>query len=187
MRRSFADARGWAALPLLLALAGCGVFGAANSALFGTPKTAQATCPSTIILQPLANTAVFVPGAAPRPENVAFYGLLDEVTSDCEAVPGALRVTLAVDVIAQRGPAAKGNAVDLTYFVALTAPGDRILQKRPFTVRVTIPPDKLRAGVSDRFAEVIPLAGYQPTALTLDLGFQQGPEVVEFYHHFRGR
>jgi hypothetical protein len=185
MRRTFL--RVGAALPLLLALAGCGVFGSAKSALFGASPAADRACPAAIILQPLANTAVFAPGAAPRPENVAFYGILDEVDRSCEAVPGAVRMQLTVDVIAQRGPAAKGDSVDLTYFVAVTAPGERILQKQPFTVRVAIPPDKLRAGVADRFAEVVPLDGYQANTLTLDLGFQQGPEVVDFYHHFRGR
>ncbi|HZU88199.1 MAG TPA: hypothetical protein VE993_02980, partial [Stellaceae bacterium] len=133
---------------LLPALAGCGLFGSAKSALFGAPQSAEPACPAAIILQPLANTAVFAPGAAPRPENVDFYGILDEVDSHCEPIAGAVRMRLAVDVIAQRGPAAKGDTVDLTYFVAVTAPGDRILQKRPLTVRVTIPPDKLRAGVA---------------------------------------
>jgi hypothetical protein len=184
MRRTFL---GVGAALLLPALAGCSLFGSARSALLGPSHAAEPACPAAIILQPLANTAVFVPGAAPRPENVAFYGVLDEVDSHCEAAGDTARMRLAVDVIAQRGPAAKGGAVDFTYFVAVTAPGDRILQKRPFTVRVTIPPDKLRAGVVDRFEEVIPLAGYKPGNLTLDLGFQQGPEVVEFYRHFRGR
>jgi hypothetical protein len=185
MRRTFLGVG--AALPLLFALAGCGLFGSAKSALFGPSKAADRTCPAAIILQPLANTAVFAPGAAPRPENVAFYGILDEVDSDCEAVPGAVRMRLTVDVIAQRGPAAKGDTADFTYFVAATAPGERILQKQPFTVRVTIPSDKLRAGVADRFDEVIPLSGYNANNLTLDLGFQQGPDVVDFYRHFRGR
>ncbi len=177
MRRTFSGVG--AALPLLFALAGC--------SLFGSSKSADEACPSTVILRPLANTAIFAPGTAPRPENVAFYGILDEVDSHCEAAPGAVRVKLAVDVIAQRGPAAKSDAADLTYFVAVTAPGDRILQKQPFTVRVAIPPDKLRAGVTDRFEEVIPLDGYKSGALTLDLGFQQSPQVVDVYHHFRGR
>jgi hypothetical protein len=177
MRRTFPGAG--AALPLLLALAGCGMFGSA--------KPVEEACPAATILRPLANTAVFAPGTAPRPENVAFYGILDEVESHCEAAPGAVRMRLAVDVIAQRGPAAKADAVDFGYFVAVTAPGDRILQKQSFAVRVTIPPDKLRAGVEDRFEQVIPLAGYKETDLTVNVGFQQGPEVVEFYHHFRGR
>jgi hypothetical protein len=176
------------ALLALLALSGCGLFSAAKSTVLGAAKPADQACPAAIILHPLANTAVFAPGTAPRPENVAFYGILDEVDSHCTAVPGAVRMHLTVDVIAQRGPAAKGNnAVDFNYFIAVIGPGERILQKQPFTVRVTIPADKLRAGVADRFDEVIPLDGYKAKDLNLDLGFQQSPETVNFYHHFRGR
>lgn len=176
------------ALSALLALSGCGavhrVFGPSRS---GTAAAAPASCPLAVILRPLANTAVFAPGATPRPENVAFYGVLDQVSSRCTAVPGAVQVRLTVDVIGQRGPAAKSDTVNLSYFVAVTAPGERVLQKQPLTVQVTIPPGKLRAGVTDRFTEVIPLQGYQPVNLTLDLGFQQSPTVIRFYRHFHGR
>lgn len=173
---------------LVAALAGCGAVGSVKSRVFGASQPAAADCPSTVILRPLANTATFAPGAAPRPENVAFYGLLDEVDSHCETLQGAVRVRLTVDVIAQRGPAAKGsNTADFTYFVAAVAPGEKILQKQPLAVRVTLPPDKLRAGVADHLEEVIPLAGTTAGALTIDVGFQQSPEAVNFYQHFRGR
>lgn len=185
MRRTLS--RVGAAVLIVSALAGCGAVGAAKSRLFGKSKPAAASCPAAVILRPLANTAILAPGAAPRPENVAFYGILDEVDSRCEPQEGAVRVRLKVYVIAQRGPAARGGAADFTYFVATTAPGEKILQKQPLTVRVAIPPDKLRAGVTDRFEEVLPLAGYAPSALTIDLGFQQSPEAIEFYKHFRGR
>ena len=180
MKRTFL--RVGMAVPLVLALTGLRLFG-----LFGGSKPAEQTCPAAVILRPLANTAIFTPGAAPRPENVAFYGLLDEVDSHCESLQGAVRMRLAVDVIAQRGPAARGNVANFTYFVALTAPGEKILQKQPLAVQVTIPPGKLRAGVTDRFEEVLPLSGYTAGALTVDIGFQQSPEVVQFYRHFRGR
>ncbi|MGH7099730.1 MAG: hypothetical protein ACREE4_19035 [Stellaceae bacterium] len=171
------------AVSLVLALTGLRLFG-----LFGGSKSTEQACPAAVILRPLANTAVFAPGAAPRPENVAFYGFLDEVDSRCEALQGAVRVHLTVDVIAQRGPAAGGNnTADFTYFVAAVAPGETILQKQPLAVRVTIPPGKLRAGVADRFDEVIPLAGTTASAVTIDVGFQQSPEAINFYQHFRGR
>ena len=185
MKRTFL--RVGAAFLLVSALVGCGALGAAKSRVFGASKPAEAACPAAVILRPLANTAVFAPGTAPRPENVAFYGLLEEVDSHCESLQGAVRMRLAVDVIAQRGPTARGDTADFTYFVALTAPGEKILQKQPLAVQVTIPPNKLRAGVTDRFEEVLPLSGYTAGALTLDVGFQQSPEVVEFYKHFRGR
>ncbi|HJU20589.1 MAG TPA: hypothetical protein VJ770_29420 [Stellaceae bacterium] len=179
MRRTLLG--GGAALLLLLAPSGCGVF--------RSSKPAAEACPAAIILRSLANTAVFAPGKALRPENVAFYGILDEVDRNCEDIsPNAVRVRLTIDVIGQRGPAARGDAVDFQYFVAVTAPGERVLVKQPLTVRVTIPPDRQRAGVTDQFEEVIPLAGgYKPGQLTLDLGFQQSPEIVDFYRHFRGR
>ena len=185
MRRTVS--RVGAAFLIVSALAGCNALGAAKSRVFGSSQPAERDCPAAVILRPLANTATFAPGAAPRPENVAFYGLLDEVDTDCEALQGAVRVHLTVDVIGQRGPAARGDAADFAYFVAAVAPGERVLQKQPLTVRVPIPADKLRAGVADQFEEVIPLDGHTAGALTIDVGFQQGPEAVEFYKHFRGR
>ena len=87
----------------LLALSGCSWFSSSSS------KPAE-TCPSAVILRPLANTAVF--GAAPerRPENVAFYGVLSEVDRRCEYAGDAVRMTLDVIIVGQRGPAAKGDA-----------------------------------------------------------------------------
>ena len=169
-----------AALVGLLALAGCGWFSHA-------PEKPAEACPSAVILRPLANTAIFGPAAERRPENVAFYGLLDEVDRTCTYRADAVLMKLDVIVIGQRGPVAKGDSVDFDYFVAVTAPQEQILGKQPFRVRVAFPPDKLRAGVTDHIDLEIPLEGRKGTDLTLDLGFQQSPEVVDFYKRFRGR
>ena len=172
-------ARG-AALAGLVALSGCGLFSTA-------PEKPAQPCPSTVILRPLANTAVFAPGPERRPENVAFYGLLSDVESKCSFAAGSVTMTLDVIVIGQRGPAARGDSVDLDYFVAVTAPQQTILDKKPFRVRIGFGPNQIRAGVSDHIAVAIPLAGHQPGDLTLDFGFQQTPDVVDFYKRFRGR
>jgi len=174
-------ARG-AALFGLLALSGC------NSLPFSTSKPTQA-CPAAVILRPLANTAVFGPGVGgePRPDNVAFYGLLSEADRSCDYSGDAVQTTLDVIVIGQRGPAGKVNAVDLTYFVAVTAPGQQIISKRPFAVHIMFDSDQVRAGVTDHIVETIPLDGRKGSEITLLLGFQQTPQVVDFYKHFRGR
>jgi hypothetical protein len=171
-----------AALLGLLALSSCSFLP------FSSAKPTQA-CPAAVILRPLANTAVFGPGVAgeARPDNVAFYGLLSEVDRTCDYTGDAVQMTLDVIVIGQRGPAAKGDAVDLTYFVAVTAPGQQILGKRPFSVHIGFEPDQIRAGVTDHIVETIPLAGRKGTDITLLFGFQQSPQVVDFYNHFRGR
>jgi hypothetical protein len=162
----------------LVALSGCGLFGG------GKPPPA---CPAAVVLQPLANTALFAPGAEPRPENVAFYGILSEVDSKCEYTREGVRVRLDVIVVGQRGPMAHGDRLDLNYFIAVVAPGERILSKKPFSVQVVFPGNAKRAGVTDHVEEVIPASAGQASQLTIDVGFQQSPEAVEFYRHFRGR
>ncbi len=140
-----------------------------------------------MILRPLANTAVFGPTAEPRPDNVAFYGLLSEVDRSCDFTGDSVRLTLDVIVVGQRGPARQANAVDFTYFVAVTAPGQQVLSKRPFSVHIAFEPDQVRAGVTDHIVETIPLGGHKASDLNLLVGFQQSPQVVDFYKHFRGR
>ena len=173
-------ARG-AALLGLAALSGCGWFSSSSS------EPAGLQCPSAIILRSLANTAIFGPGTERRPENVAFYGLLSEVDTKCTAGADAMHARLDVIVIGQRGAAAKGDVVDLPYFVAVTGPDQSVLSRNSFTVRIAFEPGKARAGVTDHIDESIPLRGHKPSELSLYLGFEQSPDAIEFYKRFRGR
>ena len=169
-----------AALAALLPFAGCGWFGGG--------KASQPVCPSAVVLQPLANTAVFAPGTTePRPEHVAFYGLISEVDARCEVTREGVRVQLDVVVIGQRGPALHADAVDLGYFVAVVAPGARIISKRPFGVHVAFRKDAIRGGVTDHIEELIPASAGRGGDLAIDVGFQQTPQAIDFYKHFRGR
>lgn len=164
-------------------LSGCGLFGASS----GKDETPAVGCPAAAILRPLSQTAVFAPGANPQPMGVAFYGVLSEVNAKCERAGDAVRVALDVVVVGERGPAAKSEAVDLQYFVAVTGADQSIISKRSFPVQITIPPGTRRAGVTDHIEETIPLGGRPASELNIVLGFQQGPEVVDFYKRFRGR
>jgi len=173
----------------LLALAGCGTVSSVFSSSSPAAKApAAAPCPSAVILRPLSQTAVFAPGAARQPMGVGFYGVLSEVDAKCEALGGAVHVSLDVIVIGERGPAAgKGDGVDLQYFVAVTGADQAVLSKRSFAVRIAVPTDAKRAGITDHIEETIPLGGRAPGDLNIVLGFQQSPEIVDFYRHFRGR
>lgn len=170
-------------LALLVALGGCGLFGSTEST-----ERPQATCPIATVLKPLSQTAIFSPNMARQPINVAFYGVLSEVTAKCDRSGDALHVELDVIVIGERGPAGtKANDVDLQYFVAVTGPDQSILTKRSLPVHVTIPPDAKRAGVTDHVEDTVSLGGRSINDLNIVVGFQQSPEVVDFYKHFRGR
>ena len=164
----------------LLALSGCGVVPSFSS----NPTEA---CPSAVILRPLSNTAVFGPAPERRPDNVAFYGLLSEADLKCEYTGDAVRMILDVVVVGERGPAAKADSVDFQYFVAVTGADQSILSKRTFPVRIVFDTPQKRAGVTDHIEQTIPLGGRKGTDLSVIVGFQQSPEVVDFYKHFRGR
>lgn len=178
------------ALCSLAALAGCSTLASLNplGSSAGSSAAAPAACPSSVILQALRQTAVFAPGAKPQPVGVAFYGILDDVSSHCERSGDVVRASLDVVIIGERGPSARGGTgVDLQYFVAVTGPNQAILSKRSLPVHIDVPADARRAGVTDHVEETIPLAGRAPSDLSIVLGFQQTPDVVDFYRHFRGR
>ena len=165
----------------LLAISGCGWLGSSSAS-----KPTEA-CPSTVILRPLANTAVFGPAPERRPDNVAFYGLLSEAEAKCVYSGDAVRLVLDIVVVAERGPAAKADSADFQYFVAVTGPNQAILSKKPFPVRIVFDTPQKRSGVTDHIEETIALGGRQGTDLDILVGFQQSPEVVDFYKKFRGR
>jgi hypothetical protein len=172
-----------AALLGILALSGCG---SSSSSSSSSSKQAEG-CPSAVVLRPLSNTAVF--GSAPerRPDNVAFYGLLSEAALKCDYSGGNVKIALDAVIVGERGPASKGDVVDLPYFVAVTGPDQSIISKRPFAIRIVFEDAQKRAGVTDHVEETIPLDGRKASDLNVLLGFQQNPEVVDFYKHFRGR
>ena len=165
----------------LLALSGCGWISSSS------PKSTTEACPSPVILRPLANTAVFGSGEQRRPDNVAFYGLLSEANLKCEYTGDAVRMILDVVVVGERGPAAKADSVDFQYFVAVTGPDQTILSKKPFPIRIAFDTPQKRAGVTDHIEQTIPLGGRKAADLSVFVGFQQSPEVVDFYKRFRGR
>ena len=138
-------------------------------------------------MRSLANTAVFASGSERRPDNVAFYGLLSEADLKCKYTGDAVHFDLDTIVVGERGPATQGDTVDLSYFVAVTGPDQTILSKKPFSVRIAFDGNQKRAGVTDHIEETIPLDGRKGADLDVVLGFQQSPEVVEFYRRFRGR
>jgi hypothetical protein len=189
-RRSQACIRLAVPLVAAAALTGCSTLASINPFSSGSATSLAAACPTAAVLRPLSQTAVFRPGAAAQPTNVAFYGILSDVEAKCDRAGGAVRAALDVVIIGERGPAANAmgaNSIDLQYFVAVTGPDQAIISKRTLPVHIDIPADARRAGITDRIEEVIPATAMPANQLNIVLGFQQGPQVVDFYRHFRGR
>ena len=169
----------------LAALSGCSWFSSSSSEPAAAPAERARPWP---ILRPLSQTAVFAPGAERRPAGVAFYGILSDVDSKCTRSGDAVLVTLDTVIISERGPASgAATSVDLQYFIAATGPDDTILSKRTLPVQITIPAGTRRAGITDHVEEWVHLGGRPPGDVKVVLGFQQSPEIVQFYKNFRGR
>ena len=134
---------------------------------------------------------MFAPGAEAKPAGVAFYGILSDVESKCTRSGDAVLVSLDTVIIAERGPASSAaTSVDLQYFIAsiaATGPNDAILSKRTLPVQIAVPAGARRAGITDRVQEWVYLNGLPPGDIRVVLGFQQTPDVVQFYKNFRGR
>jgi hypothetical protein len=166
-------------------LSGCGWFSASSSE---PAASSAAACPTVAILRALSQTAVFAPGAVRQPTGVAFYGVLSDVESTCAQSGDAVLVKLDAVIIGERGPASgAATSVDLQYFVAATGPDETILSKRTLPVQIAIPAGTRRAGITDRVEEWVSLGGRSPGEVRVVLGFQQSPEIVQFYKNFRGR
>ena len=146
-------------------------------------------CPIAVILKPLANTAVFRSSAGPelRPLDVAWYGVYSDVSVTCRMSGDTLVATLDNVIAAERGTAAHGNDVDFTYFVSLTASDQTILGKKSFGVHVAVPDKAKRGGVDDHIEIAFATGGRPVSDLQITAGFQQSPQAIEFYKHFRGR
>jgi hypothetical protein len=153
-----------------------------------TDRQAAPACPDTVILHPLANTAVFsAPNAELKPLYIAFYGIYSDISATCTVNGNTLHASLDSVIVAERGPAAHGNDVDLTYFVALTGPDQSILSKKSFGVHVTVPQAAKRGGVSDHLEVDFNTGGQPVTQLNITVGFQESPQAIEFYKNYRGR
>ncbi|HWB48867.1 MAG TPA: hypothetical protein VG651_07130 [Stellaceae bacterium] len=171
----------------LAVLASCSYIPFVGKKSEGQP--AAPACPIAVILRPLANTAVFRPGtgAEIRPIDVMFYGIYSDISASCQVNGATLRVSLDNVIAAERGPAAQGNDVDLTYFVSLTASDQTVLGKKSFGVRVSIPDRAKRGGVNDHVEVVFPTAGRPIADLNITAGFQESPQAIQFYKNYRGR
>jgi hypothetical protein len=177
----------------LLAALGLAVLASCSWIPFGGKKAdnqaATQACPIAVILKPLANTVIFRPGTAaePKPIDVMFYGIYSDISASCQPAGDGLHVALDSVIAAERGTAAQGNDIDLTYFVSLTASDQTVLGKKSFGVRVSLPDRAKRGGVNDHVEMVFPTGGRPISDLNITAGFQQTQQTIQFYKNFRGR
>lgn len=83
----------------------------------------------------------------------AYRASLENLDGACRSEGSDLAVEIAVDLVVQPGPAVPSGIIELPYFVVVSAPDGRLLDRQDFVARVTIPRGARRGGVSETFSQ----------------------------------
>lgn len=159
-----------------LALTGCGGLGLGPK----DPAEAALACPKVSIVRDLSEVTVFRPGGRDLTDLETRAALAD-FTGNCEYTSSGVTVNVNVYLIAERGPALKGDAAKYQYFVALAKPDDTLVSKAYFDTDVTFPAGQPRAGTKEELAPKIPLPqDANAKDWKVYLGFQLTPEQLTF-------
>lgn len=116
----------------------------------GSPEPAAPLCPQVGIingLERLERTAPDGTGA------VAYRAALENIDGVCRPEGNDLAVDITLDVVVHPGPALADRVIELPYFVAVSAPGGDVLERRDFVARVEVPPGTRVAGVTESFTQ----------------------------------
>jgi hypothetical protein len=166
--------RAAAALPAALALASCSFFNVP------TEKFAPA-CPKTAILSDAADLNRFTRGGHDLTDMV-IAGRITGLSGKCASDdPEHLRTTISVGMDLTRGPAAKGQAIDVQYFVAV-ADGEKILTKQDYILHVGFARNSDRVRLTgDEVELVLPVTKEKSgAAYSVLVGFQLTPDELAF-------
>jgi hypothetical protein len=154
-----------------LALAACGT---------SAPQAPLPACPTALLLQGAERTASYSPGAERRPDALRHLAVVTNLASGCRFGAAGVDVDLAFDLIAERGPAFPGGAVDLSYFVATIGPGRQILSKQVFSSEIPFVGNEELAGVSEQLTLRLPaVTPEQGPDYGIFLGFQLNDAELE--------
>lgn len=114
-------------------------------------------CPGLAVLRDTGRITEYRPGAGRDLLDVRYTVDIADVRATCKYDDLTLRMSVAIDLIFTRGPAAEGAAMRVPYFVAVTKGEDEILAKRIFDSEIEFPESRRRAGVREEVDQTIQL------------------------------
>ncbi len=176
-----------------VALAGCEVPGSdLIRAVIGSDQEVPqkvVSCPRALVVDD-AKELVSLRSGGRRMKDVRVAARINPPLMNCEVGDDRVGVRLTIPIQAVRGPQlAKGEiSFVLPYFVAVADARGRILGKRVFTVRITIPAGQKNTSVAESIDQNIPLpAGRSAASVVIYTGFQLTPAQLEFNRRNRLR
>jgi hypothetical protein len=130
-------------------------------------------CPTTLILDGAQRTISYRPDSDQSPSALRYMAALTNLRSTCHYNDKGVDVDLAIDLIAQRGPAAANDSVPLTYFVATMGPNRKILSKQLLDSEIAFTKGEKVAGVTEQLTLRLPsVTPEHASDYSLLLGFQ---------------
>lgn len=176
--RHFPAVRG-VVLGLALLGAGCST---ANRVLgMGEEKDPNVACPQVGILRDGARITQFRAGRGRDLTDIESRAELADFTGGCDYDSSGVTVNLKAGLVAERGPAFRGNQANYVYFVAIIAPDGTVLQKREFATEVNFPGNQPRSGSLEELSQRIPLSSQTDgKSYQVLLGFQLSSEQLEY-------
>lgn len=129
-------------------------------------------CPGALILQGAERTSDYA-GAEDSPSALRHLSVVTNLASACRFGDEGVDVDLVFDLIAERGPALQGDAVELTYFVATVGPAGEVLSKQLFDSEIAFEGGEEVAGVAEQLTlRLPPTAAERAEDYVVYLGFQ---------------
>jgi hypothetical protein len=143
------------------------------------PAPVAQACPAALVLEGAERTTSYR-GSERTPDALQYLAVLTHLQSGCSYNDKGVDVDLALDLIAQRGPAATQDKVPLTYFIATIGPNRQILSKQLLDSEVEFNKGEEMAGVAEQLTLRLPaVTPEQATAYSLYLGFQLNDADLE--------
>lgn len=163
MRRRAALRAGLVLGPLAFLAAACGT----------SDSEPPAACPAAILPEGADLDAAYQSGTARAPSALRYVAALSDLEAGCRYEDEGLEVDLAFDVVAERGPALGGGAVQVTYFVATVGPDGEIRSKQLFDSEFEFEPGRDVSGVGEELTLRLPdVTTADGPGLRVVVGFQ---------------
>lgn len=138
-------------------------------------------CPRIVVVQDAAKQVKF-DGPGRDLTDVIFEARIGGSGIECDYDDDAIEVEIQVRVEAARGPAAKSEQVDISYFVAIARRSDQsVVARESFVMTIPLEGNRTRMAAVEDLTPRIPLRGEETGAMyRIYVGLELSPEEMQY-------
>lgn len=180
------------ALALLpLALAACGEVRSGGRGTAPIAAPTRPDCPTAVALADAADLRRYRTPDSQDLTDLIVAARITGLSGQCVFADRrrSVEVTLTLAMEATRGPAARERTVSIPYFVAVTDPQDRILDKAVYSIAAEFPANRSRLRLTgEQVTLTLPITAERPPAsYTVVVGFQLTEAELALNRRIAGR